>query len=246
MSAEFFAAFQGFVLALADLLLFISTFQLLLLAVDIGLTAVSLTGFGSLVMVAAEVAVIIAFALIASELVAAIEAIFLDVVAPALAFSALVLAIIGTFVAVISALTPQWTETTYNVVRNDFRGVYGELVDQVNIRPVITQETRRVYSQTAGSGIAILLSIVALAFVSLQLVIMTSVADPLTKAIAVLIFDTIAIVLAVKAVIDAAKLPAITSLSRWSKALAPLSLGVSSAAFAIDLANYQRLKSQGS
>jgi hypothetical protein len=195
-------------------------------------------------MVAAETAVIVAFALIANQLVATIETILIDVLAPALAISVLVLAILGTFGAVISALTEGWTETTYSVVRTDFRPVYGELVDLANIKPVITQETRRVYSEVAGSGTAILLAIVALFVVSLQLALTASTADPITKAIAILVFDTVAMVLAVEAVVTAAKLLAITSLSRWSKALAPISLGVSSAAFAVDLFNHQRLVDQ--
>ena len=241
MSTEFSAAYEGFVIALASLLLLISTFQLLLLAVDVGLTGLSLTGFGSVVMVAAEIAVTVAFAVAASQLVAAIETVFLERLSLALAFSALVLAIVGTFVAVVSALSELWTESTYSVVRNDFRAVYGELVDQVKIKPVTTLETRRVYSQTAGSGIAILLAVVALFFVSLQIALMASIADNLTRAIAILMLDAIAIVLAVKAVFEAAKLSSITSLSRWSKGLAPLSLGVASAAFAVDLLIYQRL-----
>ncbi len=103
------------------------------------------------------------------------------------------------------------------------------------------QETQRVYSQEAGSGKAILLAIVSLAIASLQLALLVSTADPVTKAIAGLVLDVVAVGFAVWAVADAAKIPGITSMSRWSKALAPVSLGVSVALFGADLLKYQEL-----
>lgn len=240
-SPDFVSAYAGFVASIADVLLYISTFQFLLLAVDIGLTALSFTGFGSLIAIAAEVAVTVAFTIVASRLVTTIESAFLDVLQPALVTSALVLAILGAFVAVTSAITPQWTETTYDVVRNDFRAAYGDLVDQVKIRPVVTQETQRVYSQTAGSGTAILLSVVAILIASSQFAVLISAVDPMTKAITVLILDVVAMVFGIWAVADAARIPPLTSMSRWSKALAPVSLGVSVALFGVDLLEYEGL-----
>jgi hypothetical protein len=144
---------------------------------------------------------------------------------------------------VTSALTPQWTESTSTLVRSDFRGTYGDLVDQVNIKPVLTQETRRVYSQTAGGGTAILLSVVAILIASMQLAVLVSGADSTTKAITSLMLDVVAMVFGVWAVVDAAGLLPITSMSRWSKVLAPASLGVAVVMFGVDLLKCQSLAS---
>jgi len=244
-SSEYVAALEAFLIALAQLLIFIGTVEMVLFAVDIGLSIWQATGLGAIAAIAAQVAIMAALQAVGNQLFMVFGDIIAGVVGPALLVTSFGLALAAAFVAVAAALHPgAWTSSLVAIKVADFN-VYGEVAEIINLKPVYaTREVRR-YQEESGSTTSALLAMIALFFASLSVAVALSEPDPLFGAAMAVVLDVIGIVFAAASIFDMQKVSPLTVFGRMTRPLALASLGVAIAAFGVDIVILEGQENRG-
>jgi len=244
-SPEFRASLLAVLTILLDIAAFISILKLVITALEIGLGIAQVTGVGLIVSLAVQVVIIAMFTLL-SPILQPIADFIANALNPAMQALSWIAAVIALIITALSFIGPRHYVgvKTFTTVINDFPQYrwINDLIEAKNmgktIKPVETTERYKVTDELPGSGAAVIYALLSLTITSATLVLVKQLDQKLRPAAAILL-DIFAIVVAVAAVFDAFRAPAIATLGTAAKVISVAALGIGIAAFTTDLVTLQ-------